>query len=295
MKYQILIIESRAAIGQQWETALVRTGAAFGLQLIVRSVRSIAAGQLVAGRQPHDLVIASLDSESLGFIRRLRQRWPLLRALLLHAPDADAARLREAELAGCSVAPQPASSAALVVAVGAALGLPLREESAHPADARPAATVADVQLLLDVLRRQTAAQLVLYTDTIGNTIARRGDTDRLELSAITSLIAGSSANLLELGGTLQDPAVGHLIVLESVQFDIYATNVGNQGLLALIFAKEFVEPRLGYVWLVLKRSARQLKAMRLIEGTAGEVIAAELSASINHDFERLFGNEMLDA
>lgn len=294
MKYQILIIETNAAIGQHWETALVRTGAAFGLQFIVRSVRSIAAGQLVTGRQSYDLVIASLDGESLGFIRRVRHRWPLLRVLLLHAPDVDAAMLREAELVGCSVAPRPASNAELVVAVGAALGLPLREEAARSAEARPAATVADVQLLLDVLRRQASAQLVVYTDAVGNTIAYRGNADHLELSAVTSLMVGSSANLLELGRTLNDPATVHLIVFESVHFDIYAANVGDQGLLVLIFAKEFVEPRLGYVWLLLKRSVQQLKAMRLIEGNAGEVIAAELSASLNNDFQRFFGDDLLE-
>ncbi len=293
MKYRVLIIQTNLALSQSWERALTSAGADCGAQIQVQSVRSVAAGQLVAGRQPYDLIIANLQIESLSRIRRLRKRWPNLRALLLHPPDTSAVSLREAELAGCSLAQQPDSPMDLVSAVGKALDLPLGAGPAPTPDAgRPAATMADVLLLLDMLRRQTQAQFVIYTDNLGNTVAQQGDAANLEVDAITSLIAGSSINIAELGRALHDQQVGCLIVLEGVQFDIYATNVGSQHLLALVFAKEFVEPRLGYIWLQLKRSAQQLKGMRLVKGTPGEVIAAELSASLNREFERLFGDTL---
>lgn len=293
MKYRVLIVQANPALSQSWEQSLTAAGADHGLQVHAQSVRSVAAGQLVAGRQPFDLVIASLQIESLSLIRRLRKRWPNLRALLLHPPDASAVSLREAELAGCSLAPQPDSARDLVAAVGRVLDLPLGIGPAPlPDNSRPAATMADVLLVLDMLRRQTQAQFVIYTDNLGNTVAQQGDAANLEVDAITSLIASSSINIAELGRALGDQQVGCLIVLEGVQFDIYATNVGSQHLLALVFAKEFVEPRLGYIWLQLKRSAQQLKGMRLVKGTPGEVIAAELSASLNREFERLFGDTL---
>lgn len=293
MKYRVLIVQANPALSQSWEQALTAAGADHGLQVHAQSVRSVAAGQLVAGRQPFDLVIASLQIESLSLIRRLRKRWPNLRALLLHPPDASAVSLREAELAGCSLAPQPDSARDLVAAAGRVLDLPLGIGPAPlPDNSRPAATMADVLLVLDMLRRQTQAQFVIYTDNLGNTVAQQGDAANLEVDAITSLIASSSINIAELGRALGDQQVGCLIVLEGVQFDIYATNVGSQHLLALVFAKEFVEPRLGYIWLQLKRSAQQLKGMRLVKGTPGEVIAAELSASLNREFERLFGDTL---
>ncbi len=293
MKYRVLIVQANPALGQSWAQALTSAGADCGVQIQVQNVRSATAGQLVAGRQLYDLVIASLQIESLSVIRRLRKRWPNLRALLLHPPETSVVSLREAELAGCSLAPQPASARDLVVAVGKVLELPIGIGPAPiPDTGRPAATMADVLLLLDMLRRQTQAQFVIYTDNLGNTVAQQGDAANLEVDAITSLIASSSINIAELGRALHDQQVGCLIVLEGIQFDIYATNVGSQHLLALVLAKEFVEPRPGYIWLQLKRSARQLSGMRLVKGTPGEVIAAELSASLNREFERLFGDTL---
>jgi len=293
MKYRLLIIQGDPALSQSWEQALTTAGADRGIRIQAQSVRSVAAAQLVAGGQPYDLVIAGLQVESLSLIRRLRKRWPNLRALLLHPPQASAVSLREAELAGCALAPQPGAAGDLIAAVGKALELPLGTGPAPMAETgRPAATMADVLLLLDMLRRQTQAQFVIYTDNLGNTIAQQGDAANLDVNAITSLIAGSSINIAELGRSLHDQQVGCLIVLEGVQFDIYATNVGSQHLLALVFAKEFVEPRLGYILIQLKRSAQQLSGMRLVKGTPGEVIAAELSASLNREFERLFGDAL---
>ena len=293
MKYRVLIVQSNPALSQSWEEALTRAGADRGVTIVVHSVRSVAAGQLVAGRQSYDLIIASLLVESLSLVRRIRKRWPNLRVLLFHGPDADAVSLREAELAGCSLAPQPSSVADLISAVGNTLNLSLTTGPTPVPDTRPAATMADVLLLLEVLRRQTQAQFVIYTDNLGNTIAQQGDASNLDVDAITSLIAGSSINIAELGRALHDQQVGYLVVLEGVKFDIYATNAGSHRLLALVCAKEFVEPRPGYIWLQLKRSAQQLSAMRLVEGTPSEVIAAELSASLNREFERLFGDTLI--
>lgn len=292
MKYRVLIIQPDLSLSQSWERALNRAGAEHGVQILAHSVRSVPAGQLVAGRQSYDLVIADLNGESLGLIRRLRRRWPNLRGLLLHPPGADAVSLREAKLAGCHLAPQPISATELVIAAGSALGLSFGSGTVLASETCSTATLADVLLLLDGLRRQTQAQFVIYTDNLGNTIAQRGDAANLDVGAITSLIAGSAINIAELGRALHDPQINHLIVLEGVQFDIYATNAGSRNLLALVFAKEFVEPRLGYIWLQLKRCAQRLGTMRLVEGTPGDVIAAELSLSLNREFERLFGDAL---
>jgi hypothetical protein len=149
-----------------------------------------------------------------------------------------------------------------------------------------------VQLLLDVLRRQAQAQLLLYTDHLGNTISQRGDAGDLDLDALTSLIAGGFGNSLELGRALHDPETRHLSVLEGQLYDVYATNAGSDRLLALVFAKRFVEPKLGFVWLLLKRGATQLSQMRIVEGSLGDMLCSELSASLNSEFDRLFGDDL---
>lgn len=292
MKYRILIIEPDEARSEAWSAALVLAGARHGLQLSVHSSRSVAAAQALVTREACSLLIAQLGPDQLVFARRVRERWPRTRALLLHSPEAPAAALRAAQTLGHSLAPQPLSEAALVAAAGAALGLPL--EATASDDTRPVAALADVQLLLDVLRRQTQAQLAIYTDYIGNTITQRGDAGDLDLSAITSLIAGSFVNSRELGLALRDPETRHLSVLEGAHFDVYATNAGSQRLLALVFAKEFVDPRLGYVWLLLKRGAVQLSKMRLAEADLAATLADELGASLNSEFDRLFGGDLFD-
>ncbi len=94
---------------------------------------------------------------------------------------------------------------------------------------------------------------------------------------------------------LRDPDTRHLTLLEGKHFDIYSTNVGNQRLLTLIFPKAFVEPKLGFVWLQIRRAAIQLSQMRIVEGNLGQMMAAELSSSLESEFDRLFADNLHDA
>jgi hypothetical protein len=248
--------------------------------------------QFQAGHKHFHLLVASLLEGGEGLAGRMRARNPHLRALLLHPHNASTEDLRDARWLGYTLASEPEDTAAFVEAVGRALGLPLADDP--EIQGRPPATLGDVQVLLDVLRWQTKAQLILYMDYIGNTIAHRGDPASLDLSAITSLIAGSFVSSFELGRALRDPDTRYLNLVEGEHFDVYATNAGNHRLLALVFDKEFVTPKLGYVWLLLKRSASQLSQMRIVEGSVGEVISAELTASLNTEFDRLFGDNLLE-
>lgn len=292
MSRRIFIIEPDIARSERWEMTLVRAGAMYGLTLKVQRARSVAAARLMMRRQAVDLIIAALTAESLEFLRRLRERAFLTRGLFFYLPNTDTALLRQARLAGHTLVAYPETDQALVAAVGDALGVPLRLWSSFDEGQRPAATLADVQMLLDVLRHQTRANLVLFTDPVGHIVAQRGDATDLDLSAITSLVAGSLANMLELGQALPGTAPSHLIMLEGTEFVIYATNVDTRGLLTLVFARALVEPKPGYVWLQLKRSARQLAGMRIVQGSAGEVLAAELRSALNEEFERLFGDQL---
>jgi hypothetical protein len=293
MRYSILIIEADCDRSSAWSDALLQAASEQGISLSVTIARSVPAAQFHAGRRQFHLLVAHLADDGIGLIGRLRPRCPHLRALVLHPPDAIESSMRDARWLGYTLASDPETPLAFVQAVGRALGMPLAEDP--DSQGRPAATLADVQVLLDVLRWQTKAQLAIYTDYIGNMIAQRGDPARLDLDAISSLIAGSFGNSFELGRALHDPNTRHLSVLEGECFDVYATNAGSYRLLALIFDKEFVSPKLGYAWLQLKRSADQLSHMRIVEGSIGEVLSAELTASLNTEFDRIFGGNMLDS
>lgn len=292
MRYSILIVEGDAARRHAWEEAILKAAIAHEVAIGVTTARSAAVAQFQAGHKQFHLLVASLSNGGVGLAGRLRLRSPHLRALLFHPSAAPADDLRDARWLGYTLASEPEDVTALVEAVGRALGLPLADDP--DAQVRPPATLRDVEMLLDVLRWQTKAQLILYTDYIGNTVAQRGDPGNLDLSAITSLIAGSFVNSFELGRALRDPNTHYLNLVEGEHFDVYAANAGNHRLLSLIFDKEFVSPKLGYVWLQLKRSASQLCQMRIVEGSVGDVISAELTASLNTEFDRLFGNDLLE-
>ncbi len=295
MRYSVLIVEGDDTRRNEWAEALLRA-AGQGGALVVTAARSAAAAQFHAGHRQFHLLVTSLADDGVGLAARLHARNPRLRALLLHAPDIPDEALRDARWFGHILAVYPATPASLVQAVGSALGLPLAEDlDAQGQGGRPPATLGDVQVLLDVLRWQTKARLAIYTDYIGNMIANRGDLSGLDVDAISSLIAGSFVNSFELGRALRNPHTRHLSVLEGEHFDVFATNAGSYRLLALIFDKEFSSPKLGYAWLQIKRSADQLSRMRIVEGSVGEVITAELSASLNTEFDRLFGHNLLDA
>jgi hypothetical protein len=59
--------------------------------------------------------------------------------------------------------------------------------------------------------------------------------------------------------------------------------------LILVFAREFVDPKLGFVSLLLKRTAGKLRRLRLAEGKPVDQASRELDA----EFDRLFGSELI--
>jgi hypothetical protein len=264
MKSRILIYDLDAAKSQAISREL--TSLAQGDTIAISTARSVAAVRLQTAHQSPNLLLAALTNDSLTLARRIYERSPHTKVLFLYDTRVSAE----------------------IIAASRELGWLALEQATD----RPAATLGDVQLLLDVLRRQTHAQLVLYTDHLGNLITQRGNAEALDVVALTSLIAGGFGNALELGRAMHDPEARHLNVLEGEIHDVYATNMGNNRLLALVFDKKFVEPKLGFVWLLLKRGAAQLSQMRIVEGNLGDMLCTELSDSLNSEFDRIFGEDL---
>lgn len=298
MEYRILIVDEEATTRRQYAEALIASPPATGVSYRITTTGSLASGQLQATRQRYHLLITPLRArgEALVLAGKLRERFPDMRLLLLSDHHTPKAYLEAAQRLNARVVDLQLRETQLARLVGEMLGLhtSTAPSAAELANTRPPATLADVQLLLDVLRRQAQAQLVLYTDNIGNIIAQRGDDDGLEVTSLSSLIAGSFVNSLEMGRVLRDPDTSHLSVQEGRYHDVYASNVGESRLIALVFDKEFIQPKLGFVWLLLKRGAEQLRSMRIIEGSVDEVLSRQLTDSLNLEFDRLFGNELVN-
>jgi hypothetical protein len=297
MEYRILIVAEDPALRRRLAEALIAAPPAMGVAYKITTTGSAAAAQLQATRQQIHLLVAVLQAggEGAGLARRLHELYPDIRLMLLNdgaLPGLDAATIRGI---GARVVEGNLANEEICRCVAELLGL------ASPADRqgvgaevvqRPPATLADVQLLLDVMRRQARAQIGFYADNIGNIIAQCGDISNIEVPSLTSLIAGGFVNSMELGRVLRDPETIHLSVHEGARFDIYSTNVGSSRLIALIFDKQIAEPKLGMVWLLIKRAAEQLRRMNVVEKAVDEMLSEELSVSLNKEFDRLFGSEL---
>jgi CheY-like chemotaxis protein len=300
MECRILIVDDRPATRRQYAEALVASPPVTGIAYKITTTGSVAAAQTQASRHAYQLLIASLqpDRASLHLAQQLHERYPEMHLLLLHdTPLAQAERAVIAQI-GAQVLRADSADVQLVPTVTQMLGLQRRGTSVAPegnVDERPPATLADVQLLLDVMRRQARAQLMLYADNLGNRIAQAGDIGGVELPALTSLIASGFVNSIEMGRVLRDPETIHLSVHEGAHFDCYSANVGNQRLIALLFDKQIAEPKVGMVWLLMKRAAEQLRRMRVVEQAVDEQLGAKLNASLNDEFDRLFGAELEQA
>jgi CheY-like chemotaxis protein len=295
MEYRILIVAEDAPLRHRYAEALIAAPPAAGVGYKITTTGSAAAAQLQATRQPFNLMIAAVQAsgDGLSLAARLHELYPAMRLIL--AGNGLAKSLQhEAAALGARLVERDVPAAALCGAVAEQLGLvrPACAVAGPEAAGRPPATLADVQLLLDVMRRQARAQVGFYGDSIGNVIAQCGDLTGVDVPSLTSLIAGGFVNSVELGRVLRDPETIHLSVHEGAYFDIYSTNVGSSRLIALLFDKQIAEPRLGMVWLLMKRAAEQLRRMNVVEQAVEDMLSDELSASLNREFDRLFGNEL---
>jgi CheY-like chemotaxis protein len=300
MEYQVLIVDDDTTTRKRALEALIAYPRA-GVAYKIAAAGSAAAAQLQAGRRRFHLIVVALRQMSAGLelISQLRDLDADLRLLVLRPADASALHIELATRLGARVAERPTDGPRLCHLVLESLGIeplptpaPAPRPVAVPAQ-RPLAMLGDIQLLLDVLQRQSQASVVLYTDGLGNLIAQRGEATAKDISSLATLIAGSFVNSRELARQLDDPETLHLSVHEGRSFDIYSVNCGADRLVALLFDKQKSAPKLGFVWLLLKRAADQLTRMGLhAHPSIDPALGEQLSASLNDEFDRLFGSEL---
>jgi CheY-like chemotaxis protein len=299
MEYRILVVDEDPLVRKRYADALINHPPPVGPSYSVAVVGSAAAAHVRAARLTYHLLLATLRhaNEALDLITTLHQRYPQMIMVLAVEPGVTVSRRRAAESVGAQLVEGPLSSDQVSMVVARALGL----SRATPQDAadiiagRPPATLGDVQILLDMLRRQASAQVAFFTDNLGNVIAQRGSAENLDVASLTSLIAGGFVNAVEMGHVLRDPETVHLSVHEGALFDVYSASVGSNRLIALVFDRQIVVPRLGMVWLLMKRASLQLRQMRIVEQTTEDGLSQQIGSSLNAEFDRLFGDELVQA
>ena len=131
------------------------------------------------------------------------------------------------------------------------------------------------------------AASVVMVDTMGQIIAQAGDVSDLEITTIVSLLAASFATTSEMSRQLKETRrTFNLTFHEGERYDIYASNIASGLFLVLIFDRHAYAPKIGMVWLYIKRSIQDL--LRIV----AETDAARPKETLTSDFAKSLSNEL---
>jgi predicted regulator of Ras-like GTPase activity (Roadblock/LC7/MglB family) len=135
------------------------------------------------------------------------------------------------------------------------------------------------------------AMAVVMVDTMGQIIAETGGAGDLDVTTIVSLLAASFATTSEMSRRLQEARrTFNLTYHEGERYDIYASNIGSALFLVLIFDRETYAPKIGMVWLYIKRSIQDL--LRIVAETRTtrprEALASDFATSLRKELDSIF-------
>ena len=135
------------------------------------------------------------------------------------------------------------------------------------------------------------AASVVMVDTMGQVIAQAGDVSDLDLTTIVSLLAASFATTSEMSRQLKEARrTFNLTFHEGERFDIYASNIASGLFLVLIFDRHAYAPKIGMVWLYIKRSIQDL--LRIVAETDAarpkETLTSDFAKSLSSELDNLF-------
>jgi hypothetical protein len=135
------------------------------------------------------------------------------------------------------------------------------------------------------------AVAVVMVDTMGQIIAQAGDAAGLDITTVVSLLAASFATTSEMSRQLaEDRRTFNLTFHEGERYDIYASNIASGLFLVLIFDRQTYSPKIGMVWLYIKRSIQDLLriAAETEVGKPGETLNSDFARSLSKELDTLF-------
>jgi hypothetical protein len=132
---------------------------------------------------------------------------------------------------------------------------------------------------------------VVMVDTMGQIIAQAGDAGDLDVTTMVSLLAASFATTSEMSRQLQETRrTFNLTFHEGERYDIYASNIASGLFLVLIFDRGTYAPKIGMVWLYVKRSIQDLLRIAAETPTAKpkETLTSDFASSLSKELDNLF-------
>lgn len=132
---------------------------------------------------------------------------------------------------------------------------------------------------------------VLMVDTMGQIVAQEGDPGDLDITTLVSLLAASFATTSEMSRQLRETRrVFNLTFHEGERYDIYASNIARGLFMVLVFDKQTYAPKIGMVWLYIKRSIQDLLriAAETDVGKQKETLTSDFARSLSKELDNLF-------
>lgn len=138
---------------------------------------------------------------------------------------------------------------------------------------------------------ETGAASVVMVDTMGQIIAQVGDARELDITTIVSLLAANFATTSEMSRQLRETRrTFNLTFHEGQRYDIYGSNIASGLFLVIIFDRKTYVPKIGMVWLYIKRSIQDLLRIAAQTETTKpkETLAPDFAKSLSEQLDRLF-------
>jgi DNA-binding response OmpR family regulator len=142
---------------------------------------------------------------------------------------------------------------------------------------------------LSSLRFEVGAQCLFLADVMGQVITEVGVRTSLDLAALTSLLSSSFAATSEMSRHLGGKQTFNLHYHEGEGYDLYASNIGENLVLAIVFDKKVQAGRIGTVWPCMKRTLEELLRLTTApELSTEEELAEDLDQTVTQAFDHLF-------
>ncbi len=233
--------------------------------------------------EKYDLVITDLrmpGSSGLELIRHVREISPETRTVLITAFGSPEVEEQTKKLATTYVT-KPFSLRDFIATVHNILSEDEQDMDGRRLLVLGEEAVSAIAAVLNKLRDDLGASLIMFSDLSGRTVAEAGSLPGagVDLGAINALLGSSMAAATEMASLLQEGETLDLYFHEGDRYDIYAAAVGDEMLLSVFFDRTVATSRIGIVWLYMKRTISELSE-KLTYAVADESGDGEIDYSL---------------
>ncbi len=288
----ILIVDDEESILTVLKGGLKKWGGNF--QVMTAADGFIAMDRLK--EQNFDLVISDYrmaEMDGLELLEAVRYLQPQARIIMMTAYHHQALASEVDKLEAFRYLTKPIKMSEFREVVQEALGL--RQPPAQPSSSGILVLSDErcrqLNQILKQLRTEVSARCIFLTDAEGRAISQTGDTEKIRLEQVASLLGGGIATLLEAGRLIDnDPEAINLAYREGKQEYLYAINVGQHLLMIIIIDRTPYSSRLGAVWYYMQQAALTLRQeLDKTEYTSPQqVFQAGVDQAFDAEIDKLF-------